>query len=429
MITRVRAERAAGGRGGPVRRAAVRRARLDLPARPGGPDRRRAGGRARCTSTTGCAERRTPTSVTAPRCARRLGVALEVRRPRRPESGNVQAWARDERYGAAPSSRSRGGGDVAAGHTATDQVETILYRLASSPSRRALLGMRAREGCWSGRCSAFTREETAAYCRSAGLRWREDESNASDAYARNRIRAALVPALHGGPSGRRGQRARAGARSCATRRTVLDALVDEVLGGGARIELDAAARAAAGAAAARRAAPRRRGGRRASRPGRRAGPSEIAALSDHGTARCSTSATACGRSRSTASCGSSGSAPARARAPSRSRCRSRGAVRFGALRGALRARRARRASPGVLDREALGPSCSCARGAPATGWRRSACGGTKTLQDLFTARRVPRRERQARAGRRVRRRDRLGRRRGDVGALQGDAGHARRRSG
>ena len=36
--------------------------------------------------------------------------------------------------------------DVAAGHTASDQVETVLYRLAASPGRRALLGMRPREG-------------------------------------------------------------------------------------------------------------------------------------------------------------------------------------------------------------------------------------------------------------------------------------------
>src|SRR5947209_14473758 len=30
-----------------------------------------------------------------------LGVAFEVRRPRRPETGNLQGWARDERYRAA----------------------------------------------------------------------------------------------------------------------------------------------------------------------------------------------------------------------------------------------------------------------------------------------------------------------------------------
>ena len=74
----------------------------------------------------------------------RLGVPLEIRRPRRPERGNVQAWARDVRYAAA--AELAGEGDIAAGHTATDQVETILYRLASSPSRRALLGMKPREG-------------------------------------------------------------------------------------------------------------------------------------------------------------------------------------------------------------------------------------------------------------------------------------------
>src|SRR5438270_194405 len=56
---------------------------------------------------------------------RRLGVALEVRRPRRPESGNLQAWARDERYGAATQEAVMRDADVAAGHTATDQVETI----------------------------------------------------------------------------------------------------------------------------------------------------------------------------------------------------------------------------------------------------------------------------------------------------------------
>src|SRR3981081_2529737 len=33
--------------------------------------------------------------------ADRLGVPLEVERPKRPETGNLQAWARDVRYGAA----------------------------------------------------------------------------------------------------------------------------------------------------------------------------------------------------------------------------------------------------------------------------------------------------------------------------------------
>jgi tRNA(Ile)-lysidine synthase len=56
-----------------------------------------------------------------------LGVELHVRRPRRPErAGNLQAWARDERYAEATALVARRGGVAAAGHTASDQVETVL---------------------------------------------------------------------------------------------------------------------------------------------------------------------------------------------------------------------------------------------------------------------------------------------------------------
>jgi len=124
------------------------------------------------------------------RIAARLGVHLHVERPRRPE-GNLQAWARDVRYAAA----ARREGLIAVGHTATDQVETILYRLASSPSRRALLGMKAREGRLVRPLLSFTREETAAYCAERGLPYVDDPSNDTDEYARGRVRRGLLEAL------------------------------------------------------------------------------------------------------------------------------------------------------------------------------------------------------------------------------------------
>jgi tRNA(Ile)-lysidine synthase len=127
-------------------------------------------------------------------CAR-LKVPLEVRHPQQPDAGNLQAWARDQRYAAAAQVVLRRGGVAATGHTATDQVETVLYRLAASPGRRALLGMPARSGRLVRPLLGVTREETAAYCRARGLTWREDESNASDAFARNRIRTGLLEAL------------------------------------------------------------------------------------------------------------------------------------------------------------------------------------------------------------------------------------------
>lgn len=126
----------------------------------------------------------------------RLGVELAVERPVRPEGpGNLQAWARDTRYAAAIGLAEASGATIVTGHTADDQVETILYRLASSPSRRALLGMRPRDGRLARPLLGTTRAEVTAYCEARGLEWREDSSNADPAYARSRIRAGLLPEL------------------------------------------------------------------------------------------------------------------------------------------------------------------------------------------------------------------------------------------
>jgi tRNA(Ile)-lysidine synthase len=129
-------------------------------------------------------------------CAR-LGVVLELVRVGSDErgQGNLQAWARELRYGVARRLAAELDAPVAAGHTASDQIETILYRLAASPGRRALLGM-ARRDRWLVRpLLGVTRAQTAAYCQARGLRWREDESNDDVQYARVRVRKLLVPAL------------------------------------------------------------------------------------------------------------------------------------------------------------------------------------------------------------------------------------------
>ena len=145
---------------------------------------------------------------------RRATLRRAVRAARRPARGAPSG--RGARHGATsrpgratsataprPGSRSRAGADVAAGHTATDQVETILYRLASSPSRRALLGMRAREGHRScGRCSRSPASRPAPTASSAacdGARTRATSPTRLRARARQRATscprcAALHPA-------------------------------------------------------------------------------------------------------------------------------------------------------------------------------------------------------------------------------------------
>jgi tRNA(Ile)-lysidine synthase len=79
----------------------------------------------------------------------------------------------------------------ATGHTASDQVETILYRLATSgrPS-----GIKAkREDGVVRPLLPLWRHETEAYCHAHGLAFRRDSSN--DDTVRGRIRNEILPLL------------------------------------------------------------------------------------------------------------------------------------------------------------------------------------------------------------------------------------------
>src|SRR5437764_4937091 len=78
-------------------------------------------------------------------CAR-LGIGLVVERAAAPRRGNLHAWARDLRYGAAARLALARGARVATGHTASDQADTALYHLAASPGRRPQLGSPAGPG-------------------------------------------------------------------------------------------------------------------------------------------------------------------------------------------------------------------------------------------------------------------------------------------
>ena len=79
----------------------------------------------------------------------------------------------------------------ATGHTASDQVETVLYRIVSSGSTR---GIRPRREDGVVRpLLPLWREETEAYCRANGLSWRVDASNA--ATKRGLIRERILPLL------------------------------------------------------------------------------------------------------------------------------------------------------------------------------------------------------------------------------------------
>jgi tRNA(Ile)-lysidine synthase len=104
----------------------------------------------------------------------------------------VQAAAREARYRLA---EQHAVGDYATGHTLSDQAETVLMRLCSSPGRTGLLGMAPRRGRLIRPLLHMTRAETEAHCRAAGLEWRTDPSNFDPRFTRARVRHELLPLL------------------------------------------------------------------------------------------------------------------------------------------------------------------------------------------------------------------------------------------
>jgi tRNA(Ile)-lysidine synthase len=84
---------------------------------------------------------------------------------------------------------------IATGHTADDQVETILLRLVRGAGRLGLSGIPARNGRYVRPLLALRRCELEAYLQRQGHGWLEDPSNKSMDYARNRVRHMIVPAF------------------------------------------------------------------------------------------------------------------------------------------------------------------------------------------------------------------------------------------
>lgn len=111
-------------------------------------------------------------------------------------AGNVQAAARRARYAALRAEADRTGATrIATGHTRTDQAETLLLRLLRGAGARGLAGIPPRRGAVIRPLIDRSREEGLAYLAELGLPWREDPTNASPRFARNRVRHEAWPAL------------------------------------------------------------------------------------------------------------------------------------------------------------------------------------------------------------------------------------------
>lgn len=109
---------------------------------------------------------------------------------------SVQVWAREARYAALEAERRRlRASGILTAHTRSDQAETLLLNLLRGTGPRGLAGIPPIRGRILRPLLAVERTEIETYAARRGLAFREDASNRSEAYTRNRIRRRLLPLL------------------------------------------------------------------------------------------------------------------------------------------------------------------------------------------------------------------------------------------
>ena len=107
-----------------------------------------------------------------------------------------EAALRDARYAfLRRTAKEQGCRWIATAHTADDQLETMLLNLARGSGLRGLAGVAPVQGDLLRPMLDMTRADVEDYLRAHQIPHVEDSSNASDDYARNRLRHAAVPAL------------------------------------------------------------------------------------------------------------------------------------------------------------------------------------------------------------------------------------------
>mgnify|MGYP000598129530 CR=1 FL=1 len=109
---------------------------------------------------------------------------------------SIQVVARDLRYEWLKKIRVANDFDhIATAHHLNDSVETVLYNFTKGCGIRGLHGILPKNGKIIRPLLFATKEEIENFAKTAGIQWREDASNATDKYARNKIRHHVIPVL------------------------------------------------------------------------------------------------------------------------------------------------------------------------------------------------------------------------------------------
>lgn len=111
-------------------------------------------------------------------------------------TGSLEAALRKFRYEFLHlSARSWGAKWLLTGHTADDQVETVLFRILRKMNVMALSGIPEKRSGIVRPLLGVSRDMTLRYCLEQGIEPLLDSSNRDQRFARNRIRHYTIPAL------------------------------------------------------------------------------------------------------------------------------------------------------------------------------------------------------------------------------------------
>ena len=120
----------------------------------------------------------------------------EVEREAAKRGRGIEEAARAIRYRYFEETALKSGASIVmTGHTATDQLETILMRFFQGSGGTALGGIAWRRGLFARPLLEIPRSSITDWLLAEGISWREDASNSDTSFLRNRIRQQLVPVL------------------------------------------------------------------------------------------------------------------------------------------------------------------------------------------------------------------------------------------
>lgn len=123
--------------------------------------------------------------------------AGKITRPDVPRGMSPEDYFRRERYTFLDRVASEcGTGKIALGHHLDDQAETVLLNMLRGGGPAGLRGiLPVRDNKYIRPLIEVSRQEITEYLNKEGIGYRQDSSNTSDVYLRNRIRHELIPFL------------------------------------------------------------------------------------------------------------------------------------------------------------------------------------------------------------------------------------------